>query len=184
MLKTRLRSVAVESLTPEAFAAFGAYCNLSQPSSAKLGAPPIEFYRDALPLELNGKNPMFSTCLVHPRPMVIDVLECHTSTGEGILPLTGDVLVQVAPATHPNDGVPLEAVRVFRVPMGTMLTLRAGVWHHAPFALTETAAVQIVLPERTYANDCTVVSLSADQHIEIVLPSIESQHTRTQREPA
>jgi ureidoglycolate lyase len=96
-----------EPLSLEAFQPFGTYSNLTEPSGSKLGAPPIEFFRDALALEMNGKDPVFSTCLVQPRPLVIDVLEYHSSTAEGILPLNGDVLVQVAAATHPNDGVPL-----------------------------------------------------------------------------
>jgi ureidoglycolate lyase len=161
------KTIRVEPLSLEAFQPFGTYTNLTAPNGSKLGAPPIEFFRDALALELNGRNPVFSTCLVQPRPLVIDVLEYHSSTAEGILPLNGDVLVQVAPATHPNDGVPLEEVRVFRVPAGTMLTIRAGVWHHAPFTLKDPAAVLIVLPERTYANDCQVVALSEAQQLRI-----------------
>jgi ureidoglycolate lyase len=168
-----MKVVHVEALTLEAFAPFGSFAHLinpslSGPSLTKLGAPPIEFFRDALPLELGGKSPVFSVCRVEPRALLIDVLEYHSHTGEGILPLDGDVLVQVAPATPPNAPVPLEAVRVFRVPHGTMLAIRPGVWHHAPFSLEGAVNVLIVLPERTYANDCVVVPLEDTQHIRIV----------------
>jgi ureidoglycolate lyase len=167
-----MKVVQVEDLTLEAFAPFGSFAHLINPSSSgpsltKLGAPPIEFFRDVLPLELGGKAPVFSVCRVEPRALLIDVLEYHSHTGEGILPLDGDVLVQVAPATPPRDSVPLEAVRVFRVPHGTMLSIRPGVWHHAPFSLEGAVNVLIVLPERTYANDCVVVTLENIQQVRI-----------------
>jgi ureidoglycolate lyase len=167
-----MKVVQVEDLSLEAFAPFGSFAHLIHPSSSgpgltKLGAPPIEFFRDALPLELGGKSPVFSVCRVEPRALVIDVLEYHSSTGEGILPLDGDVLVQVAPATPVNDPVPLEFIRVFRVPHGTMLAIRPGVWHHAPFSLEGAVNVLIVLPERTYANDCVVVPLEGSQPVRI-----------------
>ena len=39
-----------------------------------------------------------------------------------------------------------------------MITLKPGVWHHAPFVVQEGAIVnvQILLPRRTYRNDCVV----------------------------
>jgi ureidoglycolate lyase len=165
--KNAPRTVQVESLEPSRFAAFGSYANLTQPDGPQIGASPITFYRDMLPLELAGKNPSFSMCRVEPRAGVIDVMEYHSSTGEGILPLDGDVLVQVAPATPRDAPFPAEGVWVFRVPKGTMLCLRPGVWHHAPFALEGTVNVLIVLPERTYANDCTVLEFEPRQQIQI-----------------
>ena len=44
------------------------------------------------------------------------------------------------------------------------VSIRPGVWHHAPFALdTDCANVLILLPERIYANDCTVVELAPER---------------------
>ena len=102
----------------------------------------------------------FSTCRVEKRDPVIDVTEYHSTCGEGMLPLDSDVLIHVGPAS-PSDGtVPLEKIRVFKVPKGTMVVVRPGVWHHAPFVVDGGAAnVLIALPERTYANDCIVVEL-------------------------
>ena len=76
------------------------------------------------------------------------------------------MLIHVAPAT-PNGIVPLEKFRVFRVPRGTLVVLRPGVWHHAPFSPSGVANVLIVLPERTYSNDCTVVELAVEDQIRI-----------------
>ncbi len=75
-----------------------------------------------------------------------------------MLPLDGDAYIHVAPA-GPADRIPYDAVEVFRVPKGTMVTLRPGVWHHGPFCV-DTASLQtlIILPERLYAYDCTVLT--------------------------
>jgi ureidoglycolate lyase len=165
---TTAQTVEVEPLEPSSFAAFGAYKHLAQADGIFIGASPIKFYRDLLPLELGGKNPMLSICRIEPRANVIDVMEYHTYTGEGILPLDGDVLVQVAPATPPGAPFPAEMVRVFHVPQGTMLCIRPGVWHHAPFALrNQLVNVLIVLPERTYANDCVVLKIPSDKRLVI-----------------
>jgi len=105
---------------------------------------------------------------VEKREPIIDVTEYHSFTAEGILPLDNDILIHVAPATPPDGPVPLDKIRVFRVPTGTMVVLRPGVWHHAPFTVNEAPAnVLIVLPMRTYANDCEVVPLDEGERIKI-----------------
>jgi ureidoglycolate lyase len=162
------QTVYVEALEHDSFAAFGVYSRLNQPGGVFIGASPIRFYRDLLPLELGGKNPMLSVCRVEPRANMIDAMEYHTMTGEGILPLDGDVLVQVAPATPPGSPFPVAMIRVFHVPQGTILCIRPGVWHHAPFAFgNQPVKVLIVLPERTYANDSVAHEIPTDQRLTI-----------------
>jgi ureidoglycolate lyase len=162
-----MRTVHVETLSTEAFWPFGFIANQIDPHTEKIGAAPIEFFRDMAQLDLGqATKASFSTCRVSQREAVIDVTECHSRTGEGILPLDADVLIHVGPATL-NGTVPLEKFRVFRVPQGTLVILRPGVWHHAPFVLGGMANVLIVLPERTYANDCTVVNLPESDHIRV-----------------
>lgn len=157
-----MKTVQPEPLTLEAFAPFGTYSSLTEPSGPRFGAPPIEFYRDAVQLELMGRNPSFSSCRVERRDFVIDVLEYHSQTGEGILPLDADVLLHLVPATG-GDVPDMDSLRVFRVPHGTFVAIRPGIWHHGPFALEGVAHVLIVLPERTYKNDCVVVPLQPAQ---------------------
>lgn len=164
-----MRTVQVEQLSVEKFAPFGSYANYLNPNTEKIGAAPIEFFRDMVQQTLGTSTiPSFSTCRVEKRAYVIDVSEYHSTTGEVMLPLDTDVLIHVGPATPPGADVPLDKFRVFRVPQGTLVSLRPGVWHHAPFALTNKPAnVLIVLPERIYANDCTVVQLKPDDQIKI-----------------
>jgi len=165
----RMRTVKVEDLSVEEFLPFGFYANLIDPEAEKIGAAPIEFFRDMVQQDLGGASiASFSTCRVEKRDPTIDVAECHSLSGEGILPLDNDVLIHVGPATPPDSGVPLDKIRVFRVPKGTMVVLRPGTWHHAPFTVNDDPAnVLIVLPERTYANDCEVLELEEADKIRI-----------------
>jgi ureidoglycolate lyase len=164
-----MKTVKIEELSVEAFLPFGFYVRQIDPNAEKIGAPPVEFFRDMVQQDLGGSSIVsFSTCRVAQRERVIDVTECHSKTGEGILPLDNDVLIHVGPATTNDEGVPIEKMRVFRIPKGTMVVLRPGVWHHAPFTVSEPVAnVLIVLPERTYAADCTVVELEENARIRI-----------------
>ncbi len=162
-----MRTVKIEELSVEKFLPFGFYANLINPDAEKMGAVPIEFFRDMVQQDLGTASvASFSTCRVEKRPLVIDVTEYHTATGEALLPLDHDVLIHVGPATPPGAGVPLEKLRVFRVPKGTVVVLRPGVWHHAPFTVNDDPAnVLVVLPERTYANDCKVFTLEEADRI-------------------
>lgn len=170
-LTHHMRQVKVEPLTHEAFAPFGTFANLINPKADKLGATPVEFYRDMVQIDVAPTNMFsYSTCRVEKRALVIDILEYHSACAEGILPLDNDILVQVAPATGNNDPLPLDKMRVFYVPKGTIVTIKPGVWHWGPFTPNELAAnILINLPERTYANDCIVKELSAEECIEVIL---------------
>jgi len=163
-----MRKEKIKELTLESFAKFGSFANMINPDALKLGAEPIEFYRDMVRLDLGGRAiASFSTCRVCKRPPIVDVTEFHHATGEGILPLDADILIHVGPATPVGD-VPLERIEIFRVPKGTFVSLHPGVWHHAPFAHNaDVANVLIVLPERTYAIDCQVTEIPEENQIQI-----------------
>lgn len=152
-----MREVKIQELSLEGFRNFGTFQNMINPGAYHFGAEPIQFFRDMVQLNLGGSSiASFSVCRVKKRDLVVDKSEYHGSCGEGILPLDADVLIHVAPASRPGPP-PTEEIEVFRVPKGTMVALKPGVWHHAPFAHSaDTASVLIVLPERTYANDCIV----------------------------
>lgn len=165
-----MRSVTIEELSPEAFQAFGRYGSMTDPKGEVFGQSPVQFFRDMVPLAIAHprSQPSFSVCRVERRPLIIDIAEIHNHTAEGCLPLDADALVHVAPAT-PNGVCPLDRFRVFRIPRGTFFTLNAGVWHHAPFVYGEAPALNmlVVLPERTYANDCVVVDFAENDRIAI-----------------
>ncbi|MFP4104451.1 MAG: ureidoglycolate lyase [Phycisphaerae bacterium] len=162
-----MKNLAVQDLSLEGFSEYGSFANMVNPQKFHFGGEPIAFFRDMLQLELGSSSrASFSVCRVKQRPKMIETAEYHSSCGEGILPLDADVLIHVAHAT--KNGVVPEEYEVFRVPQGTMVTLRPGVWHHAPFAESaDTAHTLIVLPERTYANDCVVYTLDESEKTQI-----------------
>ena len=161
------KKLTVQVLTREAFNPYGSYADMLYPF-ADDGAQQqkIGFTPDMTVLQLSkNANAGFSVTTVRPRKSTIDFLEYHAYTGEGILPLDGDVYVHLAAPSMQTDP-PLDTVEVFRVPKGTMLTIRMGVWHGAPYAAGEdTVHVLCVLPERTYANDCRMFILDEEQQL-------------------
>lgn len=164
-----MKSLSIEQLTPQSFAPFGSYRDLLNPSGECIGIEPIEFFRDMLPLHID--SPSISICRVVARPFVIDKTEMHTKTAEATLSLDADTLIHVGPAAL-NGIIPLEKFRVFFIPKGTIVAIHAGVWHHAAFLYDkEISAANVIgiLPERTYANDCLVVDLPTESHLQLRL---------------
>jgi ureidoglycolate lyase len=158
--------IPIQKLTVGAFSKFGTYGSLlSIEEKALAGGGAIWFWPDVGGVLNLGPDcasqVAFGICRVAWRPLKIEVCEFHTGTGEGILPLDGDIYLHVGPPTG-DDVVPLKALEVFRIPKGTIVVLKPGVWHHAPFAVrkNETVSSLIVLPQRTYANDCVVKKLA------------------------
>jgi ureidoglycolate lyase len=168
--ETIVKTVNVQELSVEAFLPFGTFVSHLDPGASKSSGRPVAFIPDMLQLNLGGHSiASFSTCRVEKREAVIGFSEYHTSCGEGIVPLDNDILIHVGPPTSARVGLPVDQIQVFRVPQGTAVSLRPGVWHGAPFAATDQPSnVLIVLPERTYANDCVVVLHEEEQKIEIV----------------
>lgn len=159
----------IEELTLEAFKPFGTFVNMLNPDTEAIGESPVKFYRDMALLAIQHPRslPAFSVCRVEKRPLVVDMSEIHNYTAEGSMPLDADALIHVAPAT-PNGVCPKDRVRIFHVPRGTFVTLNAGVWHHAAFAYrADVLNMLIVLPERTYANDCIVVPFEKHEQVHI-----------------
>jgi len=163
-----MRKAGIKELSCESFLKYGSFANMINPEAEKIGTEPIEFFRDMIQLDLGGRAiASFSTCRVCKRPPVVEVVEFHNYSGEGILPLDADALIHVAPAT-PTGELPLEKIEIFHVPKGTFVSLQPGVWHHAPFAYnTDVANVLIVLPERTYSLDCAVTEIPEKERVEI-----------------
>lgn len=168
-----MKEITYQELSPEAFAAFGSYAGMIDPSRVCIGAPPVEFYRDMIQADLGAAHSgSFGVCRVSERPYIINVSEYHNTCPEVVLPLDADVLIHVAPAV-PEREFPFDSAAVFRVPKGTMVVLRPGVWHHGPFTInTPTANCLVMLPERTYMTDCTVFDFPKSKWIRITGPEL------------
>jgi ureidoglycolate lyase len=169
-----MKEVNFKKLTFDNFNKYGSFAHLIDPKKdyyPNFGNDPIEFYRDMILLDLGiSRITSFSICRVMKREPIIDFAEFHSSCGEGILPLDNDIFIHVGPATSKNE-IPLNEIETFLVEKHTFVSLRPGVWHGAPFLCkgnTDRANVLIVLPERTYANDCTLIEIPEKDQLKII----------------
>lgn len=162
-----MKQVKIEALTKEAFAPFGSFYSMTEPEGHALKGPLHCFYPDRIWDAYSGHVGFSPISVKKPERMVIDAVEYHTTTTEIILPLDDDMILHVAPA---SAGVPVtDLTHAFRVPKNTMVQMKAAIWHLCPLpAEKDMLHALIVLPECTYANDCTVVDLTDDQKFEIV----------------
>ncbi len=156
----------VQALTLEGFKSYGTFSTMINPSGPHLGVGPVAFYRDPLQLD-NAGSASFSVTRTEPRELIVKMAEYHNHCGEALMPIDGDIYIHVGYATG-SDEVKTEEFEIFRVPMGTMVVIRPGVWHHAGFCTGDKPVnTLVVLPERAYKNDCTMVRLSEEQFIQI-----------------
>ena len=163
-----MKTIKAQPLTHEEFAPFGQFYTMDKPDGYALCGEIHKFFPDRL-TGAAYQSLGFSPILVKkPDPMIINMQEYHTTTWEMIMPLNDDMILHVAPASG-GTAVP-ELTKAFIVPKNTLVKLNAAIWHLAPLPVHENQlAALIILPECTYANDCTVVDLDPEQYFEIVL---------------
>ncbi|WP_069998975.1 ureidoglycolate lyase [Cellulosilyticum sp. I15G10I2] len=160
-----MRKIQAKPISAENFKSYGSFYSITHPTGHNLG----DFYHDHVLFPVSGDMPIAFSALVSKKPekMIVTAAEYHNTTAEGVLPLDADVILHVAPPS--NKPVP-ELTEAFIVPMGTMVKLNTGVWHLAALPIDkEEVHVLIVLPERIYFNDCTIVEYATEDQIEIEL---------------
>ena len=163
-----MRTIQVEPLTHEAFAPFGQFSKMESPEGYALCGELHQFFPDRLTADCTHRVGYSPILVKKPEKMIITQQEYHTTTWEMILPLNDDMIIHVAPA---SAGAPVGHLsQAFVIPKNTMVKINAAIWHLAPLPVNqEQLTAMIILPECTYANDCTVVDLPEDQQFEIVL---------------
>jgi ureidoglycolate lyase len=163
---TIMKEIKAKDLTRENFNALGTFEKITEPT-LKSGRP-VEFYPDLVRLFVGQNIASICVCRVAKRPYDVTGIEMHRNCGEGIMPIDGDIIVHLAPSSR-NGVFPVDKIEAFRVPKGTFVALHRGVWHLAPFAVDKDVVnVLVVLPERTYAEDCVFYEIPEDQRIKIV----------------
>ncbi|MBR4017164.1 MAG: Ureidoglycolate hydrolase [Oscillospiraceae bacterium] len=162
-----MRQIHIEPITNEAFAPFGQFYNMENPQGYALCGELHQFFPDRVNADSNHRIGYSPILVKKPAKMVITQQEYHTTTWEMILPMNDDMILHVAPA---SAGTPVtQYAKAFLVPKHTLVKMNAAIWHLAPLpANADQLAAMIILPECTYANDCTVVDLPEDQQFEIV----------------
>ena len=162
----QVKSIKIQKLGYENFNKYGTFHNMINPDTEILASGNVEFHRDITKVTLGMcTQPSFSVTHIKKRPMIVEKLEYHDRTGEAFMPLDGDIVIHLAPASKPAD-IPYNKLEAFLVPQGTLITINPGVWHQAPYAADqEEVNVLVVLPERTYANDCKLVILEEEKQL-------------------
>lgn len=151
-----------EELDRESFRKLGDFENLLEYGNVYSGKRVDEgFFPDALRLDNDGRAASVSVTRVCGKKTTICNVEVHSNTCEAILPLDGDVYIFAAPAFW---YLKLDETRLFRVPKGTMVKLKPGVIHGSPISADGSPVnVLILLPERTYSNDCKFIELEKEK---------------------
>ena len=163
-----MKKIKAMPLTMEAFAPFGQYYHMDAPKGYALCGELHRFFPDRLVADSQHRVGYSPILVKKPEKMVITQQEYHTTTWEMLMPLDDDMILHVAPASA--GAVVTELAQAFIVPKYTLVKLNAAVWHLAPLpANKEQLTAMVVLPECTYANDCTVVDLKPEEQFEIVL---------------
>lgn len=164
-----MREIAPKQLEREAFRPYGDFMDLLRVEQMeKMAGADNIFIPDIVKLHLDGRMPAsVSVARVSQCERVISVVEYHSFTCEGILPLDGDVDIFVGPSSFRTDPAAIEA---FRVPKGTFVRLNPGVVHGRQYVVNSPSVnVLILLPERTFGNDCVFTRLEESDQIRISL---------------
>lgn len=162
-----MRTIKAQKLTHEEFAPFGQFYDLANPDGYPHCGEIHKFFPDRITADSLHRVGYSSLIVKKPEKMIITQQEYHNTTWEMVLPLDDDMILHCAPA---SGGVPVtDYAKAFIVPKNTLIKMNAGVWHLAPLPVNnDSFTALIILPECTYANDCTVVDLTPDQQFEII----------------
>ena len=162
-------TIKARPITDENFRAYGSFASMLDPKGNCFPGD-ATFYPDQVELNVQGGRPVtFSPLTVKkPERMIVTRVEYHNYTGEGVFVIDDDAIIHVAPPS--NHVIVPEKTEAFIVPRGTLVKLNTGVWHMAALPVhNDILHVMIILPERVYANDCTVCDYPEDRQVEILL---------------
>lgn len=163
-----MKTIKAVSITNEEFAPFGQFYTMDAPKGHALCGELHKFYPDRVNADSNHRIGYSPITVKKPERMIITQQEYHTTTWEMIMPLDDDMILHVAPASA--GAVVTDQAKAFIVPKHTLVKMNAAIWHLAPLPATkDMLTAMIILPECTYANDCTVVDLGPEDQFEIVL---------------
>ena len=142
-----MREIVSKPLDREAFRPYGDFVDLLhiKQMDAMAGADNI-FIPDLTTLRLDERM-QASVCVarVSQCERIITAVEYHGFTSEGILPLDGDIDIFVGPSSFQVNPASIEAFR------------------------SQSVNVMILLPERTFGNDCVFTRLAESDQIKILL---------------
>lgn len=163
-----MRQIRIQSLRPDRFRKYGEYIHLLDDGAlASASVFPQSFFADVLTLNFGGSlPPTVSVCqLRRAERSVVQFIEYHRNTCEGILPLDTDVILFVG---VPEMGkLSAKFIEAFRVPKGTFVRLNPLIIHGSLFPIEESGHSLCLLSGRTFANDMEMKVLSEEERLEL-----------------
>ena len=164
-----MKTIKAKSIDTVEFMQYGYLADIANPvNTYHFGEYPCAFNRDMVTMPLKDCTPpAFGSLKVGKRPMIIEDVEFHSCSCEAMMPLDDDMVIHVGPANA--DILEIDNIVAFIIPKGTLVILRPGTWHGAPYPINNDGTVLICLPERTYINDTKKYILTEEQKLKIEL---------------
>jgi ureidoglycolate lyase len=164
-----VRAIKVVPLTVENFRPYGSFINALDPSGNCFADEESSFYPDPVTLPVSGIYQIAFPPLTvkKQKKFIIPMPEYHDHTGERIYFLDDDAVMHAAPPSK-LEIVP-KKTEAFIVPKGTVVKLNTGIRHPSPQPPhVDILHLLIMMPERVYANDCTVCHFPESEYIGLV----------------
>lgn len=154
--------VLLKRITKENFAEFGEYLDerSTMPTSAEAN---FDWWNEIGIIDLKGRISVGVVKPVFHQDFSETVFEQHSNTPEVLVPLDEDVVLLLgrkdAFATGNMSG---DAFSAFLVPRGAVVSIRPGIWHHAPMVLNRSSRVIVLFSENTSLADNTLKNVGKD----------------------
>lgn len=130
-----MKKIKVKELGSKDFSGYGQFVNALEPNGFKVRKEPTEFFRDLIDCKLGYDNfvsfSLFRGLKQKVKP-VLRAIGYHSRCEEMKLPLDDDYVLCSTKATPPNT-IPIDEFESFRIPKGTMIVLKPGIWHGGLF---------------------------------------------------
>jgi ureidoglycolate hydrolase len=149
-----MKEIKIQNLSLEEFGKYGDYLDLKD--NKKMQERSIfseNFFADLISLEFGtGNLPTISICdVIKQEKKIVNFLETHQHTCEGLLPLDGDVVIFVGLPVEPYS---VDNLKAFYVPQGTFIKLNPLIVHGTQYPVDrDEVHVLCLLPGRTFKND-------------------------------
>jgi ureidoglycolate lyase len=166
-----MKTIKARQLSDAAFRQYGMFQNLlDNEGLAAASVSKTGFFADLITLNFATTTlPTVSVCHVkREEKNIIDFVEAHKYTCEGLLPLDADIIIFAGRLVRGE--LSPETIEAFLVPCGTFVKLEPLILHGRQFVSKSAEAhVLCMLPQRTFNNDMVAKSLGEQEKLEIVL---------------